>query len=114
MVEDITPERREKKAKAALRKYSRELTRKRILQTIGYGTIGLLAALLVMILSGTKFNAILGLIGLEGLANEFSGIYTDCSKPENRGNPICYRAPEQTEKTWREVTKKASPFQLTK
>lgn len=113
MVEDITHERREKKAKAALTKYYRELTRRRIGQVIGYTTILLLTTLLVMILCGATFNSILGVIGLEGLANEFGGIYTDCSRPENRNHPACYRAPEETEKTWRGVTRKASPFQLT-
>ena len=78
------------------------------------GLTVLFTTIFSMMLAGQAFAPVLNILGLKSLYVEEGGIYTDCSKPENRDVPFCQPKSGRAEQTWRSIGRNGSgaPFSL--
>ncbi len=86
----------------------------KIVQYVSYGFATVLFLLVLMIFGGERFNWILNKIGLGW--TDAKGVYADCSKQENSGNPSCVsREKARDAASWRDMrnAKGGSAFSLT-
>lgn len=101
--------------KAKKEAFEAELKRKQIVTYTGYSVVGVVFVIIIMVLSGDTFSGILGIIGLQGVYNPQSGVYADCSKPENKNVAYCRPKLSQAERDWKDLArggKKSTPFTL--
>jgi hypothetical protein len=86
-----------------MRAYASELRIKRVQNVAGYVFAAFLAVLLVMVLSGDRFQNFLSLIGLQGIYNPEKGVYADCSRPENKDVGYCIQKAPPIERDWKVI-----------
>ena len=89
--------------------YEAEVRRKKFLAYTGYSVVGVVFVVLIMVLSGMH------ILGLQGIYNAESGVYADCSKPENKGISYCQPKMSSSERSWRDLVtggRRAAPFTL--
>ena len=67
---------------------------------VAYPLLIVAGSLLIMILAGPVFDPILNLFGMSSIWTEKSGVYADCSLPENRNNRFCSGKMLETEQHW--------------
>ncbi len=69
----------------------------------------ILALLLIAMMFGRQLQGVLNSLGLGFLYHEESGVYADCSRPENRSNPYC-TSRKRGDQGWRNLKdSKGSP-----
>src|SRR4051812_45884011 len=76
-------------AQVKLREYEREQRQRFVFNILGYSGLAVIAVLLIMVVSGERFESILSVFGLKSLYNEERGVYADCSRRENANNKFC-------------------------
>ncbi len=77
---------------------------------LSYVVVGLLVAFLLLIVAGQRYTGVLSFIGTGGLHNEEGGVYTDCTKPENRHIAFCEPPETVRERTWQDLKGKSKPL----
>ena len=91
------------KAQRRLADYLRQKALHVFLNIVGYCVILAAGTFLFIYLAGDYFGGVLNRFGLKGISNMMSGIYTDCSKWENRNKEICQPPKSQADRHWSNV-----------
>ena len=104
-------------ARASVLRFNTERRRNLILRACGYVACAIIGLILLMMVSGSTFNPVLALFGLEAFTFEEGGIYADCSKSANRNNPFCSGKHDYPQsKDWNDLRSssglKGMPFSL--
>jgi len=97
--------------------YEQELAKRRLFERIGYGALTLVAVFLIMLFSGDRFARVLRFFGLQPIVTFGTGLYADCSRPENKDSPYCNKKSSPVDREWSEMQHrgaggKAAPFSL--
>lgn len=95
--------------------FETEQRRKRILAYSGNSFVMSAFVLFIAALSSSAFSGLLRELGLGYWVNPQTGVYSDCSRPENIKVSYCRPQIPEIEKTWKELTKsdgKVTPFSL--
>lgn len=71
-----------------------------IARTASWSVAGILGVLVTAMVAAKYFPDTVRAIGLGFLVNEESGVYADCSKPQNRNNPYCRKRQSPREREW--------------
>ena len=99
-----------------LAQYKRERTRRIAVNAIGYSAVVIGGLFLFMYLAGDYFNGVLAKFGMRGLSNMMTGVYSDCSRPENRDQDFCQPPKSRADRNWQNIrrrgTVKSAPFSL--
>ena len=96
--------------------YRKTRLRTRILQVCGYSAVLCAGAALFFWLAGDFTNPLLARFGLRGISNRLTGVWADCSKPDNRGRGFCEGRASRSQHSWQEIkrrgTGQSAPFEL--
>ena len=91
-----------------LAQYKREKRRQIAFYAIGYSAVLIGGFFLFMYLAGDYFNGVLSKFGMRGLSNMMSGVYTDCSRPENRYQDFCQPPKSRADRQWQTIRRRGT------
>lgn len=95
--------------------YAAEVRKRRVLNSLGYGSLAFLTLFLGLVFfGGERFSGLLRIFGLRAIENQEAGIYADCSREENRNIKYCRPQESEAGKTWKTIGhgKGSSKFSL--
>ena len=104
----------QKLAQERLKAYQDELRKKKVMNSL-YLCSGVVSAIvLYLVFASGQFNWLMGQMGVEFA--KASGVYADCSKPENKKISYCQPKESQSDHEWKSIShskgSKHIPFNL--
>ena len=90
------------------------LTEMGVWKYTGYAATAMLGGFLVLVMLGGRLG-ILNYLGLSWVFSKETGVYTDCSKPENANVPYCQPKLGAGDREWDQLNRsggKSVPFTL--
>ena len=90
------------------------LVNKRVFILTSYGVAGFLTAFIIVASSKT-LSDLIGIHWLVALHHEETGVYTDCTKRENRDKTYCQPKVSRADQEWHDMARsrgKSAPFTL--